>query len=410
MKLLDWMHRKFRNGEPLKEFSAGNPCTCLMGQPSLDDYEYYPKSNYYAKPPNKGRENQHRRSFTCLETVTANDEYTQEQSSAELSEFFHGFLAIGTLGTDQVSSGAATPTFSTSVEYIMEKETEATENELQFFNDELEKVLIAEEKEDDSSARTSYVSNGRSSHGSTITLSGKPLEVAAVENENGSVACPLQGYLLSSAVGLPETTSGKKEQRTSLGELFQKTRLADENSGPKCNRIEKQKEKESDKSAVQLMRKILKGRKGSGGTIDNASADKKLNKILHMFHRKIHPESTTKSQNRSRHVTNSSSVNDEGYKRRNQMLSGEDITERDTSKMSAINTRTTIPQATCGASDSNGNREFWIKSDADCKALLKLYNKTKQLKKGADYEQVINVLAMDKSMLEEELCHTPNTA
>lgn len=64
---------------------------------------------------------------------------------------------------------------------------------------------------------------------------------------------------------------------------------------------------------------------------------------------------------------NSSSVNDEGYKRRNQMLSGEDITERDTSKMSAINTRTTIAQATCGASDSNGNREFWIKSDADCK-------------------------------------------
>nr|GEW31017.1 protein LAZY 1-like [Tanacetum cinerariifolium] len=115
------------------------------------------------------------------------------------------------------------------------------------------------------------------------------------------------------------------------------------------------------------MRKILKGRKGSVGTIDNASADKKLNKILHMFHRNVHPESTTKSQNRSRHVMNSSYVNDEGYKRRDQMLSGEDIIERDTSKMSALNTRTTIPQATCGASDSNGNKEFWIKSDADCK-------------------------------------------
>nr|GEW07174.1 hypothetical protein [Tanacetum cinerariifolium] len=83
----------------------------------------------------------------------------------------------------------------------------------------------------------------RSSHGSTITLSGKPLEVAAVETENGL------------------------------------TRLADENSRLKCNRIEKHKDKESDKSAVQLMRKILKGRKGSRGTIDNASADKKLNKV-----------------------------------------------------------------------------------------------------------------------------------
>nr|GEW32283.1 hypothetical protein [Tanacetum cinerariifolium] len=168
-----------------------NPCTCLMGQPSLDDYEYYPKSNYYAKPPIKGRENQQRRSFVCLEVVTKNDEYTQEQSSTELFELFHGFLAIGTLGTDQISSGASTPTFSTS------------------------------------SARTSYVSNGRSSHGSTITLSRKPLEVVAMETENGLVAFLLQGYLLSSTVGQPKTTSGKKEQRTSLGELFLKTRLAE---------------------------------------------------------------------------------------------------------------------------------------------------------------------------------------
>ncbi|GKB81586.1 hypothetical protein Tco_0948481 [Tanacetum coccineum] len=32
-----------------------------------------------------------------------------------------------------------------------------------------------------------------------------------------------------------------------------------------------------------------------------------------------------------------------------------------------------------------------------------MLQKQKQLKKGVDYEQVINVLAMDKSMLEEEL-------
>nr|GEX95075.1 hypothetical protein [Tanacetum cinerariifolium] len=175
---------------------------------------------------------------------------------------------------------------------------------LQFFNDELEKVLIAEEKEDDSSARTSYVSNGRSSHGSTITL------IQLLDNR-------------------------------------------------------KQQVERKSRERHWIMRKILKGRKGSGGMIDNASADKKLNKILHMFRRNVHPESATKSQNRSRHVMNSSSVNDDGYKRRDQMLSGEGFTQRDTSKMSAINTRTTIPQATCGASDSNWNREFWIKSDAD---------------------------------------------
>nr|XP_043607495.1 protein LAZY 1-like [Erigeron canadensis] len=364
MKLLDWMHRKFRNGEPLKEISTGNPCICLMGQPSLDDFEYYPKSNYHAKPSNKSRETQLRKSFACLEGVRAEEDHTEDESSAALSELFHGFLAIGTLGMDPVTSDPGTPTFSTSVEYIMEKETEATENELQFINDELEKVLTGEGKEDDSSARNSYVSNGRSSHGSTITLSGKPLEAA--DSENGSVACPLQGYLFGSAVGLPETTTGKKEHRTSLGELFQKTKLADENTGNKCNKLEKQKDKETEKSAVHLMKKILKGRKASGGTgsMDTASADKKLNKILHMFHRKVHPERTTKSQNQSKNMMNATSVNEEVYKKGNQMMSGEDITiipERDMSKKIATYKKSNI----CGANDSNENRECWIKSDAD---------------------------------------------
>ncbi|CAI9275202.1 unnamed protein product [Lactuca saligna] len=364
MKLLDWMHRKFRNGDPLKEFATGNPCTCLMGQPSLDDPEYYPKSNYYAKTSSKARENQLHKSFSC---IRADEEHMGEESSAALSELFHGFLAIGTLGIDPINSDPATPTFATSVEYIMEKETEATENELQFINDELEKVLGAEGKEDDSSGRNSYVSIGRSSHGSTITLSGKPLEAA--ENENGAVACPLQGYLFGSTIGLPETTTGKKEHRTSLGELFQKTKMAEENSGLKCNRIEKQKERDTDKSAVHLMKKILKGRKSAGGTnIDNASADKKVHKILHLFHRKVHPETTTKSQNHSKHLRNSTCVNEDGHKRRNQMLPEEDVSifpEKEISKKGANNTRINMPQGACGAGDSNGNRECWIKSDAD---------------------------------------------
>ncbi|XP_071696011.1 protein LAZY 1-like [Rutidosis leptorrhynchoides] len=370
MKLLDWMHRKFRNGEPLKDFSTGNPCICLMGQPSLDDFEYYPKSNYYAKPSNKSRENQIRKSFACLEGAKTEDEHMEEESSEALTELFHGFLAIGTFGMDPVTSDPGTPTFATSVEYIMEKETEATENELQFINDELEKVLIVEGKEDDSSARNSYVSNGRSSQGSTITLSGKVLE-AVSDNENGSVACPLQGYLFGSAVGLPETTAGKKEHRTSLGELFQKTKSADENSGNKCNRVDAHKEKETDnnKSAIQLMKKILKGKKGSGGTVDTNSADKKLPKILHMFHKKVHPDSTTRSKIRSKdHTMNVTYMNEEPYNKRNQLVTGEDITiipKRDSFKNNVNNIRSNMPHATCGASDSNGNRECWIKSDAD---------------------------------------------
>ncbi|CAH1414856.1 unnamed protein product [Lactuca virosa] len=248
----------------------------------------------------------------------------------------------------------------------MEKETEATDNELQFINDESEKVLHAEGKEDDSSGRNSYVSIGRSSCGSTITISGKPLE--AEENENGPVACLLQCYLFGSTIVVPETTTGKKEHRTSLGELFQKTKMAEENSGLKCNRVEKQKEKDTDKSAVHLMKKILRGRRVSGGTIDNASVDKKVHKILHLFHRKVHSETTTKSQNHSKYLRNGTCVNEEGHKRRNQMLSAEDISifpEKKISKKSASNTSSNMPQGPCGASDSNGRRGCWIKSDAD---------------------------------------------
>ncbi|MFS7943979.1 putative protein LAZY1 [Helianthus anomalus] len=86
--------------------------------------------------------------------------------------------------------------------------------------------------------------------------------------------------------------------------------------------------------------------------------------ILHIFHRKVHPENTPKSQNRSKFAMSCTSVNDDGYKKRNQMHSGEDIPvfPHDISKKTANNTKGNM---TCSASDSNGNRECWIKSDAD---------------------------------------------
>ncbi|XP_028060363.1 LOW QUALITY PROTEIN: protein LAZY 1-like [Camellia sinensis] len=190
MKLLGWMHRKFRANEPLKDFSIGNSCTCLSGQPSLDDQQYYPK------------------------------------------------LVLG--------------------ETVM---------------------LVLED---------SYVSTGRSSHGSTITLSGKPLEGTETSG-NGTTICPLQGYLFGSAIELPETTTVvKKEHRTSLGELFQRTKIAEENYVAKSERGEKRTEKETDKSAIHLMKKMLKKRMvhgssrssttSTGGNVDSASSETKLHK------------------------------------------------------------------------------------------------------------------------------------
>ncbi|KAK9277581.1 hypothetical protein L1049_007126 [Liquidambar formosana] len=382
MKLLGWMHRKFRqnSSEPLKDFA--------IGQPSLDDQQYYPKQNYGTKPLRQAhRDYNLRKSFASLDAARVEEEDFEEESSAAISDLFHGFLAIGTLGSDPAITDPSTPTFAISVENITEKETEVTENELKLINDELEKVLGAEAREDgcnDSSGRNSHVSTGRSSHGSTITLSGKPLE-GTETNGNGTTVCPLQGYLFGSAFELPETTTvAKKEHRTSLGELFQRSKIAEENSGAKCEKGEKRTEKDADKSAVNLMKKILKKKMlhassrsstaAAGGTVDSALAETKLHKILHMFHRKVHPESSTATQkhkNQKNEIKNNISYDGE-YNNEERMLPDEDIMIFPHKGISKGNIRryksqSNPPQFTLSSSDSNGNREYWIKTDADCK-------------------------------------------
>lgn len=120
----------------------------------------------------------------------------------------------------------------------MENETEATDDDLKLINDELEKVLEPEGKE-----------NG------------------CENNENESIVCPLQDYLFSSVIELAETVTVKKEKehRTSLGELFQKTKVVEVTEG-KINKTEK--------SAVCLMKKILKGRTYNSSS-KHSTSDKK---------------------------------------------------------------------------------------------------------------------------------------
>ncbi|XP_050276162.1 protein LAZY 1-like isoform X2 [Quercus robur] len=389
MKLLGWMHRKFRqnSSEPLKDF--------VIGQPSLDDQQCYPKSNYGTKPFKQAQKDHHlRNSFTGLEAARVDDEDYEEESSAAISELFHGFLAIGTLGTDQVIADPSTPTFAISVENITEKETEVTENDLKLINDELEKVLGAEVKDDGcndssgrnshvSTGRSSHVSTGRSSHGSTITLSGKPIE-GPETNGNGTTVCPLQGYLFGSAIELSETTTvAKKEHRTSLGELFQRSKIAEENSGAKCERDERRTEKEADKSAINLMKKILKKKMvhassksstaAGGGPLDSASAETKLQKILQMFHRKVHPENSiaTQKSNKTQKTENKKKLTHNGdYHNGDPVPPDEEIVSYPKMALSKESIRryksqSNPPQFTLSSSDSNGNREHWIKTDAD---------------------------------------------
>lgn len=178
------MHRKFRQNnspQPFKDLVIGNCC---------DEEHNYPKPNFgnykHVKQSQK-EQNLIRKSLGSVE----DDEYEDESSSGGMYELFHGFLAIGTLGSEQVvTDPSTTPAFAISVENITEKEDEVTENELKLINDELEKVLGGDEE---SCGRNSHVSNGRSSHGSIITLSGKPL-FEGTESNGISAVCPLQGY------------------------------------------------------------------------------------------------------------------------------------------------------------------------------------------------------------------------
>ncbi|XP_039060679.1 protein LAZY 1-like isoform X3 [Hibiscus syriacus] len=402
MKLLGWMHRKFRqnSSEPLKDFTIGHSCNCLTGHSSVDDQQLYSKPNYGTKPFRPSQRNHIRKSFAGIEAARVDEEDYEEDSSSAMSELFHGFLAIGTLGSDPNIPDPSTPTFAISVENITEKETEVTENELKLINDELERVLGAEAKEEgcnDSSGRNSYVSTGRnshvstgrnshvstgrSSHGSTITLSGKPIE-GPDSNGNGTTVCPLQGYLFGSAIELSETnTVAKKEHRTSLGELFQRTKITEENLGSKYEKEEKRTEKEGDKSAVHIMKKMLKKKMlnasrsstaATGGNIDYASAETKLHKILHMFHKKVHPESltTTSKHSKPQNIENKEGIfYDGGHENGDHMLADDDIMiypQRSLSKnIWRYKSQSNPHQFTLSCNDSNGNRECWIKTDAD---------------------------------------------
>ncbi|KAJ7957527.1 protein LAZY 1-like [Quillaja saponaria] len=380
MKLLGWMHRKFRqnSNEPYKDSA--------IGQSAVDDQQNYQKHNYGIKHFKQAQRDHHiRKYFAGLEAATVEEEDCEEEPSAATSELFHGFLAIGTLGSEQVITNPSTPTFSISFVNITEEESEVTENELKLINDELEKVLGAETKDggcNDSSGRHSHVSTGRSSYASTITLSGKPIE-GVESNGSGTPLFPLQGYLFGSAIELSETTTvAKKENRTSLRDLFQKSKVAEENSRAKYERDDRKTEGEAEKSAMHLMKNKLKKKmlpassrsamSPSGGSVGSALSETKLHKILQMFHKKVHPENYTSTQKTVKHNKNENRKKIACYKGNNNVSVVPDKdamlhSERTISKESVqvYKSQSDPPHFILGSGDSFGNREQWIRTDAD---------------------------------------------
>ncbi|XP_022983543.1 protein LAZY 1-like [Cucurbita maxima] len=364
MKLLGWIHNKFWHGgvELVKDFTIANPCMCLSVQTSVDDEDIYSKPGLGSKTVQL-RSHEYEQSSFGVEV----NNVLECGDLSNSSEFFHGFLTIGTLGSEP-----ATPTFSLAFENMIELPAEVTEDHLKLINYELEKFLEAETKED-----CCDQSPGRTSHASIITLAGKHTEVTEDENDRKTRTCPLQGYLFGSTIELPDKMIDMRKEKPSSVELFQGTIAANESS--KVN-IE-QKEvlvKHSNKSALSFVKKILKKLCTSShdsttyDSGDSFSTKKKLQKVLRRFHKKIHPESSTATdecQNSQKYMFDNASF-DDNFNNGRVMNDAEDqITycQEFVSKDEIYYWKTNfgLPLYGVDTNVSSANRGHWIKTDEE---------------------------------------------
>ncbi|XWS32620.1 hypothetical protein CRYUN_Cryun22dG0005800 [Craigia yunnanensis] len=381
MKLLGWMQHKLRksNIEPFKDFTIGNCCTCVSAHSSLNDQDCHPKStscygygSRYSTQSHQESEN----SLTEFEAKGVEDNFGDETSTV-ISGLFHGFLTIGTLGSERIISEPVTTTFTMSSENITEEKTEVTENDLKLINDEMEKFLEAEAEEHGSNE-----SSGRNSQVSTIALSGKPIPEANAQEYGKTIVCPLQGYLFGSSIELPETRFEVKKEKASLAELFYRTKIAEESPMEKCWKEEMQT-KQTSKPVKHLIKKILKKLHASSVSSTSTpslretnivSTKKKLQKVIKLFHRKIHPESSIAERefkNLHRNKMNNAPYNDGEYTDGEQMHQDKDkkwFPQRSRSKTGIQNYKSIskLPQyGVNGCTAASANGEHWIKTDAD---------------------------------------------
>lgn len=144
------------------------------------------------------------------------------------------------------ASESVTPTFATPLENLTEQKPEVTENDLKLISYELERFLEAETREG------LCPSSARDSHVSTITLGGWGMEASEDEEYCATVVCPLQEYLLGSSVEVPQMSTEAKKEKTSLQELFHKTKMTENFEKSEID------PKQKRKSATASMKKIIK--------------------------------------------------------------------------------------------------------------------------------------------------------
>ncbi|XP_034891114.1 protein LAZY 1 [Populus alba] len=302
-------------------------CTCLSAQTGIDDHLSYTRPSFDSrygsrllKQPNEECEN----TFSENEGV---DENNRDEVSIISSDLFHGFLAIGTLGSEPTTSEPATPTFPISLE----------------------------------------------------NMTGK--NEADAEDFGKTVACPLQRYRFGSSIEHPETRFGVRKEKVSLEEIFRTTKVTDEI--PSENEVKGEMQaKKAHKSAKYFIKKILtKFQSTSGNPTPSAgdeasnsvSTKKKLNKVLKMFHRKVHPENPlAEKEFMKSHIDKTmNALNEGGY--------NADLMHQVKDKLKFLPGSKSIDGIQChtnnlklpfyghSCSNSRANGEYWIKTDADYK-------------------------------------------
>ncbi|VVB14417.1 unnamed protein product [Arabis nemorensis] len=282
-----WVHHKFRenNKEPLKEATPGNSYF-LSAHQSLDSQDAYPTA--CAGPRHNTGVRKQLNLFQDRSFAGPMENTEEIFKDHRNSDFFHGFLAIGTLGGETLLDEPATPTFGMSSEDPGKDYADVTENDLKLISNELEKFLEAEAKEGHNQP------SGRNSDTNTIASTIEAIEALDAEEDSQPMKFPLQEYLFGSLIELPETKIADKKERASLGDLFRKIEMQDTQPETKYGKKNNQTSS-THKSAKHLVKKVLKklhpsSRSSASGKTEVASKKKKFQKMVQVFHRKIHPE------------------------------------------------------------------------------------------------------------------------
>ncbi|BAB08288.1 unnamed protein product [Arabidopsis thaliana] len=331
---------------------SGNSYSILSAHPSLDSQEVYPTacagSRYntgFRKQVNLFQES----------SFAGPKQYTEEDFKDERnSDFFDGFLAIGTLGGETLlDEQPATPTFGMSFEDPAIDDADVTENDLKLISNELDKFLEAEAKEGH------HQPSGRNSDTNTIASTIEAIEGVDDEEDNQPMKFPLQEYFFGSLIELPESKIAGKKDRASLGELFQITEVQDKQSENIYGKKKKQPNS-AHKSAKHLVKKVLKkihpsSRGSVSGKPEVDSTKKKFQKV---FHRKVHPEESIMETK-----IYSSVANPKSSKANSIDLTFEKVNHCHEASKRCI-------QYELRSSRSAKNGEHWIKTDEDCKSTI----------------------------------------